>query len=188
MRASRGCRGSVMLSTGACRRPPLRPTQEPNWQPCGPYSCWTSLHCGGINGAMSIKSFFVRFFTWWNGQTFGTQVWSALYGEFVGEDERGNRYYRAKGGKIDPTFGFERRWVIYNGYTEPTTIGPDWHGWMHHIVDIPPTDEKVRVRPWWKPHLPNMTGTPFAYRPPGSTLAEARRPQATGDYQAWSPE
>jgi NADH:ubiquinone oxidoreductase subunit len=33
-----------------------------------------------------------------------------------------------------------------------------------------------------------MTGTPFAYRPPGSTLAEARRPQATGDYQTWSPE
>ena len=63
---------------------------------------------------MSIKSFFVRFFTWWNGQTFGTQVWTALHGEFVGEDERGNRYYRAKGGKIDPTFGFERRWVIYN--------------------------------------------------------------------------
>ncbi len=138
--------------------------------------------------AMSLKTFFVRFFTWWNGQTFGTQVWTALNGEFVGEDERGNRYYRAKGGKIDPTFGFERRWVIYNGYTEPTTIGPDWHGWMHHIIDIPPASEKVRVRPWWKPHLANMTGTPFAYRPPGSTLAEARRPQATGDYQAWSPE
>jgi NADH:ubiquinone oxidoreductase subunit len=138
--------------------------------------------------AMSLKTFFVRFFTWWNGQTFGTQVWTALHGEFVGEDERGNRYYRAKGGKIDPTFGFERRWVIYNGYAEPTTIGPDWHGWMHHTIDIPPTSEKVRVRPWWKPHLPNMTGTPFAYRPPGSTLAEARRPQATGDYQAWSPE
>ena len=37
------------------------------------------------------------------------------YGELVGEDEFGNRYYRTKGGKIDPTLGFERRWVIYNG-------------------------------------------------------------------------
>ncbi len=64
---------------------------------------------------MKIKTFFMRFFTWWNGQTFGTQVWTALYGEFVGEDEFGNRYYRTKGGKIDPTLGFERRWVIYNG-------------------------------------------------------------------------
>ncbi len=62
---------------------------------------------------MKIKTFFTRFFTWWNGQTFGTQVWTSLYGEFVGEDEFGNRYYRTKGGKIDPSLGFERRWVIY---------------------------------------------------------------------------
>jgi NADH:ubiquinone oxidoreductase subunit len=141
----------------------------------------------GINAAMSLKTFVLRTFTWWNGQTFGTQLWTALYGEFVGEDERGNRYYRTKGGKIDPTLGFERRWVIYNGYAEATTIGPGWHGWMHHTVDVPPTQEKVQPRPWWKPHLPNLTGTPFAYRPPGSTLAQARRPEATGDYKAWRP-
>ena len=49
-----------------------------------------------------MKTFLLRFFTWWNGQTFGTQVWTALYGEFVGSDEFGNRYYRTKGGKIDP--------------------------------------------------------------------------------------
>jgi NADH:ubiquinone oxidoreductase subunit len=136
---------------------------------------------------MSIKTFVSRIFTWWNGQTFGTQVWTALYGEFVGEDVRGNRYYRTKGGKIDPYLGFERRWVIFNGYTDPTAIG-DWHGWMHHLTDTPPTQETVVPRPWEKPHLPNMTGTAFAYRPPGSTLAEARRPQATGDYQAWRPD
>ncbi len=37
-------------------------------------------------------------------------------GELVGEDEFGNRYYRTRGGAIDPTLGFQRRWVIYNGY------------------------------------------------------------------------
>src|SRR5205085_12505567 len=68
-----------------------------------------------LRRAMKIKTFFSRFFTWWNGQTFGTQVWTSLYGEVVGEDEFGNRYYRTKGGKIDPALGFERRWVIYNG-------------------------------------------------------------------------
>jgi NADH:ubiquinone oxidoreductase subunit len=136
---------------------------------------------------MSIKTFVSRIFTWWNGQTFGTQVWTALYGEFVGEDVRGNRYYRTKGGKIDPYLGFERRWVIFNGYTDPTAIG-DWHGWMHHLTDTPPTQETVVLRPWEKPHLPNLTGTPFAYRPPGSTLAESRRPEATGDYHAWRPD
>ncbi len=60
-----------------------------------------------------MKTFLLRLFTWWNGQTFGTQLWTWLYGEFVGEDEFGNRYYRTKGGKIDPALGFERRWVIY---------------------------------------------------------------------------
>ena len=43
---------------------------------------------------MKMKTFFLRFFTWWNGQTFGTQLWTALYGERVGEDEFGNIYYR----------------------------------------------------------------------------------------------
>jgi hypothetical protein len=54
---------------------------------------------------MSLKTFFTRFFTWWNDQTFGTQLWTWRYGELVGEDEFGNRYFRTKGGKIDPTLG-----------------------------------------------------------------------------------
>ena len=33
-----------------------------------------------------MKTFFLRFFTWWNGQTFGTQLWTWLYGEAVGQD------------------------------------------------------------------------------------------------------
>jgi NADH:ubiquinone oxidoreductase subunit len=32
-----------------------------------------------------------------------------------------------------------------------------------------------------------MTGTPLAYRPPGSLLAEGKRPKATGDYEPWRP-
>jgi len=134
-----------------------------------------------------MKTFLLRFFTWWNGQTFGTQVWTALYGEFVGSDEFGNRYYRTKGGKIDPSLGFERRWVIYNGVAEASTIPPAWHGWMHHMVDVPPTQELLEPRPWWKPHRPNLTGTPGAQRPTGSTLAQGRRPKATGDYKPWVP-
>ena len=136
---------------------------------------------------MKMKTFFLRFFTWWNGQTFGTQLWTALHGELVGEDEFGNRYYRTKGGKIDPTLNFERRWVIYNGYAEASMIPPAWHGWMHHTVDIPPTEEKYRPWAWQKPHRPNLTGTPAAQRPTGSTLAQGRRPKATGDYKAWVP-
>ena len=136
---------------------------------------------------MGLKIGFLRIFTWWHGQTLNTQIWTALYGEYVGGDEFGNSYYRTKGGKIDPALGLQRRWVIYNGYPEASTIGPAWHGWMHHTVDTPPTLENVTPRPWWKPHRPNMTGTSAAQRPSGSTLAQGRRPKATGDYKAWNP-
>jgi NADH:ubiquinone oxidoreductase subunit len=134
-----------------------------------------------------MKLFLLKIFTWWNGQTFGTQLWTWRFGELVGEDEQGNRYYRTKGGKIDPSLGFERRWVIYNGYAEASRVPPSWHGWLHHTVDVPPTAEIYTPREWEKPHLPNLTGTPGAYRPPGSTLASGRRPAATGDYQPWTP-
>ena len=126
---------------------------------------------------MTFKTFFLRVFTWWNGQTFGTQLWTWRFGEVVGDDEFGNRYYRTRGGKIDPTLGFERRWVIYNGYAEASTVPPSWHGWLHHTVDVPPTDEVYEPRSWQKPHRPNLTGTPAAHRPTGSTLAQGRRPQ-----------
>ena len=134
-----------------------------------------------------MKTFFLRFFTWWNGQTFGTQLWTWLYGEAVGEDEFGNRYFRTRGGKIDPTLRMERRWVIYNGEAEASTVPPSWHGWLHHTVDLPPTEERYQPRPWQKPHRPNLTGTPGAQRPTGSTLAQGRRPKATGDYKPWKP-
>jgi NADH:ubiquinone oxidoreductase subunit len=147
-----------------------------------------------------MKLFFLKLFTWWNGQTFGTQLWTwrfgelvgkdeqgNLYGELVGKDEQGNLYYRTKGGVIDPTLGFQRRWVVYNGYAEATRVPPSWHGWLHHTVDVAPTEESYTPREWEKPHVPNMTGTPAAYRPSGSTLASGRRPKATGDYQPWTP-
>ena len=134
-----------------------------------------------------IKTFLLRFFTWWNSTTFGTQFWTWAYGELVGTDEFGNRYYRTRGGKIDPTLGFERRWVVYNGYAEASKVPASWHGWLHHTVDVPPTEERVKIWPWEKPHQPNLTGTPYAYRPPGSTLAQNRRHPATGDYKAWTP-
>ena len=134
-----------------------------------------------------MKQFLLKIFTWWNSQTFGTQFWTWRYGELVGEDEQGNRYYRTKGGKIDPTLRIERRWVIYNGLAEATRVPPSWHGWLHHVVDTPPTEVDYQPREWEKPHVPNLTGTPAAYRPSGSTLASGHRPKATGDYQPWTP-
>lgn len=134
-----------------------------------------------------MKQFLLKFFTWWSGQTFGTQLWTWRFGELVGTDEGGNRYYRTIGGKIDPALGFERRWVIYSGDVDASRIPQNWHGWMHHRYDEPPTVEAYVPREWEKPHQPNLTGTPNAYRPPGSTLSSGQRQKATGDYEAWTP-
>jgi NADH:ubiquinone oxidoreductase subunit len=133
-------------------------------------------------------SFIVRFFTWWNKATLSTGLYTLLMGERVGEDEFGNVYYRRKGGKKDRALGFERRWVIYNGYAEGSATPPGWYGWLHHTVDTPPTQENYELREWELPYRENMTGTALAYRPPGSILASGQRPAAGGDYDAWRPE
>jgi NADH:ubiquinone oxidoreductase subunit len=107
-----------------------------------------------------------------------------LFGEFVGTDSSGNRYYRdrrSKGGKR------ERRWVLYNGEAEPSRVPPEWHAWLHRIVADPPKPEALRPRPWQKPHQPNLTGTDRAYRPPGHTLKGGQRARGTGDYEPWIP-
>jgi NADH:ubiquinone oxidoreductase subunit len=129
---------------------------------------------------------FKRIFTWWDGFTINTWVWTLLSGKFVGKDEFGNRYYRSR--RISKALGLERRWVLYAGESEGSLTPPGWYGWLHHTADLPPSQEDYSPRPWQQPYQPNMTGTPQAYRPPGSTLAEGRRPPATGDYEAWSPE
>ena len=153
-----------------------------------PASQWHQGRNAFPDAADLMKLFFLRIFTWWNGQTLGTQLWTWRFGELVGSDEQGNRYFRTKGGKIDPSLGFERRWVVYNGYAEASRVPPAWHGWLHHTFELAPSEESYTPREWEKPHVPNMTGTPAAYRPSGSTLASGQRPKATGDYQPWTPQ
>ena len=94
-----------------------------------------------------MKSFLLKLFTWWNSQTFGTQFWTWMYGEFVGEDEFGNRYYRTHGAKVDKTLGFERRWVIYNGYTEASTVPPCISTMCRTMARPSPRPPALRVVP-----------------------------------------
>ena len=109
-----------------------------------------------------MKQLLLSIFTWWNSATFSTMFWTRLHGEEVGRDEFGNIYYQTKGGKIDKALGFQRRWVIYNGLMEASTIPPGWNGWLHHTVDVPPSQETYVAKPWQLPHKANMTGTPQA--------------------------
>ena len=127
---------------------------------------------------MGILSKVFSAFTWWNGQTLNTRFFTWRKGEKVGEDEQGNIYYRNKDDS--------KRWVIFNGEIEASRISPDWHGWMHHTYDEPPTDKPMVHKVWEKPHQENLTGTAAAYAPTGSIRAGA--PTARADYEAWQPE
>ena len=132
---------------------------------------------------MSILS---ELFSWWGGNTWGTRVTISRQGRFIGRDDNGNQYYEQRSGV--GSLGRPRRWVTYEREADPTLVPPDWHGWLHHTVDTPPTEETYTPRPWQKEHSANKTGTPEAYRPDGSILTPAERPRATGDYQAWRPD
>lgn len=127
---------------------------------------------------MGLGSSIARALTWWNGQTFGTQLFTARNGVKVGEDEQGNVYYRTKDDG--------RRWVVFNGEIEASRISPDWHGWLHRTWDTPPSEEPLKHKPWEKPHQENLTGTLSAYAPSGSLRNS--EPKARSDYEAWQPE
>ncbi|MFZ5709196.1 MAG: NADH:ubiquinone oxidoreductase subunit NDUFA12 [Pseudomonadota bacterium] len=122
--------------------------------------------------------FLLRLLTWWNGQTLGTQLYTARKGVRVGTDEQGNVFYQTRDGK--------RRWVIYNGESEASRIGPDWHGWLHHTWAEPPTKAPLRHKAWELPYAMNLTGTPDAFAPPGSIRRSV--PVERRDYEAWAPE
>lgn len=114
----------------------------------------------------------------------GTRLLTWMKGEFVGEDEFGNRYYTERGKPYRPRR--RRRWVVYKGDVEASRVPAEWHAWLHYTVDEPPTGPRRRY-PWQKPHQPNLTGTPYAYRPKGHDYRGGQRARATGDYEPWTP-
>jgi len=136
---------------------------------------------------MSLKTFFLKTFTWWNGSTFGLDLFTRRTGERVGEDDCGNVYYRSRDGRKDKALGTERRWVIYNGEADASRVPPGWSGWLTHTHDLPPTLEAYVPRDWEKPHEPNLTGTSRAYRPKGSAFGDQQRQPTGGDYKPWTP-
>ena len=128
-------------------------------------------------------SIFGKIFTWWDGATIGTQLWSARNGEHVGTDAQGNKYYRSsrKDGK-------ERRWVMYDGANDASRVPAEWHGWLHGSGDDVPESFLPPPKIWEADYTPNATGTAAAYRPAGALEKGGQRASAPGDYEAWSPD
>ena len=130
-------------------------------------------------------NFFGKLFTWWDGATIGTSLFSAFNGEQVGTDAQGNTYFRAK---KKGSGGRERRWVIYNGANDASRVPAEWHGWLHNSYDALPESHLPPPRIWEADFSPNATGTGAAYRPQGALERGGRRAAATGDYEARTPD
>mmetsp|Transcript_26854 Transcript_26854/g.54546 ORF Transcript_26854/g.54546 Transcript_26854/m.54546 type:complete len:195 (-) Transcript_26854:145-729(-) len=63
------------------------------------------------------------------------QCKEAKVGRLVGTDRFGNRYYENKLEQFN-----RDRWVVYNTKDQhmdydPSTVPPEWHGWLHHMTD-----------------------------------------------------
>ena len=120
-------------------------------------------------------------FTWWNGATFGTWLFTRLSGEEVGSDEAGNVYFRHR---KDP----KHRWVIYPGDNDGSRVPPDWQMWLKGTIEDLPEKALPPVRKFRKKPEPNLTGTMAAFRPDGALGSNRVRPASTGDYQPWTPD
>jgi NADH:ubiquinone oxidoreductase subunit len=83
--------------------------------------------------------FWSKIFTWWNGATVGTSLFTSRFGNEVGKDEAGNVYYadRKDGG---------RRWVIYNGNNDGSLVPPAWQLWLRGTIDEVPEKALPPVR------------------------------------------
>jgi NADH:ubiquinone oxidoreductase subunit len=122
--------------------------------------------------------FWSKVFTWWNGATVGTALWTRRFGDEVGRDDSGNVYYEGSG----------RRWVIYDGNNDGSRVPPDWQLWLRGTIDELPGKALPPVRRFQTKPTANLTGTMAAFRPDGALGSGKARPAATGDYEPWIPE
>jgi NADH dehydrogenase len=118
-------------------------------------------------------NFFKQIFTWWNRQTVGTFIYTLFKGKLVGTDEFGNKYYTNSKGS---------RWVIYSNLVEASKIPPEWHSWIHFLIEkIPQKDSKKFF--WQKDHSENLTGTTKAYKPEGLLSSDSKKKMKK--YDTW---
>ncbi|QIL02970.1 NADH:ubiquinone oxidoreductase subunit NDUFA12 [Sphingomonas sinipercae] len=125
--------------------------------------------------------FWSRTFTWWNGATWGTKLFTWRHGDEVGRDDAGNVYYQHS---KHPG----RRWVIYDGANDGSRVPPQWQAWLKGTIEALPEQALPPKRAFERAPVPNATGTMAAFRPDGALGSGKIRPASTGDYKPWIPE
>ncbi|CAK0782723.1 hypothetical protein CVIRNUC_005918 [Coccomyxa viridis] len=105
---------------------------------------------------------------------------------FVGMDALGNKYYE----RMTEQYG-RHRWVVFGDLSrsasgqEPSTVTPEWHGWLHCITDSNPANTDVQLPIYHRPHHRNYTGSPMSYAPKGAWQNPQKRTWRKVQY--WQP-
>ena len=113
----------------------------------------------------------------------GTKIYTWFYGNLVGEDEFGNKYYSNLKDFNDKN---AKRWVIFNGVVEASKIPPHWHAWLHKSIESPPLNYKHKYE-WQQDHQPNVTGTIDAYHPRNHPASKSKLNLDEKEYERWNP-
>ena len=69
-----------------------------------------------------------------------------------------------------------------NGKIEASKIPQVWNAWLHHMTDELP-ETSIRKFSWIKEHVPNLTGTPYAYE----YKDKKDKKKIKNIYSTWSP-
>jgi NADH:ubiquinone oxidoreductase subunit len=117
-------------------------------------------------------------------------------GSEVGRDEFGNVYYESKEYFYDDwrmaldqnllvvviMFNLSRdRWIDYNRRDyDASQVPPEWHHWLHHTTDIPPSTTTYRERKFHSSHCENLSGTAKEYVPYSTTKEKVTPWKANG--------
>ncbi|GJQ09856.1 hypothetical protein GpartN1_g1647.t1 [Galdieria partita] len=103
---------------------------------------------------------------------------------FVGEDEFHNRYFQ----KVNDVM-LKDRWVEYasKDFTpDPYSLPPEWHAWLHHIIDEPPTRSTFQRPIYQGQIIANRTGTTDAYFPKNNPLSKNFKGLAKDKLEPWN--
>ena len=104
-----------------------------------------------------MLTFLKKIFVWWNQETIGTMIYTFFFGNNVGKDEFGNKYYENK--------KKTKRWIIYKDEEDDSKIPNDWYSWMHFMKNKIEMSRNIKKYKWQKQHSSNLTGTTKAYHP-----------------------
>jgi len=113
----------------------------------------------------------------------GTIIYTWIYGNFVGSDEYGNKYYCNSKKFNNPD---SKRWIMFKGDIEASKIPPHWHSWLHKTTNDPPIKYKHKYS-WQKDHEENFTGTKKAFSPVSSSKSNEVVNNKSKEYVKWRP-